>query len=114
MPPPDARHRPLAPATFRACNTTEDYPMNDNIGFDAGPPAKSNAPTGPKPPTRQEVIDWLAYQTEALVRRRDSEVLPAIAAMVKAHPTIPDGDEDLAGRFAVNITMEEDTNDEEA
>jgi hypothetical protein len=83
--------------------------MNDNIGFDAGPEAaKSNAPKPPSPPTRQQVIDWLAYQTEALVRRRDSEVLPAIAAMVKAHPTIPDGDEDLAGRFAENITMAKD------
>jgi hypothetical protein len=83
--------------------------MNDNIGFDAGPhAAKSNTPPPPKPPTRQEVIDWLAYQTEALVLRRDREVLPAIAKMVAAHPTIADGDEDLAGRFAENIQMARD------
>jgi len=81
-----------------------DMPTDAPIGMPTG----ANAPKPPSPPSKQEVIDWLAYQTEALVLRRDRDVLPAIAAMVAAHPVIADEDEDLAGQFAENILMAKD------
>jgi hypothetical protein len=76
--------------------------------MNAMPKKKTNAPAPPSPPKKEEVADWLGYQTEGLRLKRDTDVLPAIAEMVKAHPVIADNDEDLAGRFAENILLAKD------
>jgi hypothetical protein len=64
----------------------------------------SNAPTPPHPLSPEEVRAWLDYQTEALVLR-SREIVSALQAMAETHPSIIDGDEETAGRFAENLTM---------
>lgn len=72
---------------------------------ETSPPPGHNAPPPPNPPTPEQIEAWLQFQTEALVARRDNVVLPAIAAMVEAHPTIGDGDAQVAASFTDNLAL---------
>jgi hypothetical protein len=64
-----------------------------------------NAPPPPAPPTPEQVVAWLDYELEPLIRRRDDEVLPALRSMAEAHPEIPEHDDELAGQFAENVRI---------
>src|SRR5215472_7430144 len=61
----------------------------------------SNIPRPPAPPTRKQVVDYLEYALAALLRRRDTEVIPALKAML-THDVSSDT---IAGTYAENIRI---------
>lgn len=65
----------------------------------------TNEPSLARAPTREEVREYLDFHLAELVRRRDEEILPALARMAEQHPRIDDGDDETAGKFAENRNM---------
>jgi hypothetical protein len=65
----------------------------------------TNAPPPPAPLSPEQVVAYLDYLLEPLLRRRDDEIIPALARTLAAHPRIDDGDEDTAGLCAENARM---------
>lgn len=62
----------------------------------------SNTPEPPAPLTPEQITEWLEYSLSGLRSRRD-EIIAALEATTKAHPTIED--DDTLGLVAENIRM---------
>jgi len=63
----------------------------------------SNAPPPPEPLSAQQVTEWLDYCLADLVERRNEEVVPALDAMIEAHPQVED--DEAAALFTDNIRI---------
>ena len=66
---------------------------------------RSNEPRPPAPPTPEEIRAYLDFQLEGMIRDRDTKIIPALQNMLAKHPTIPDGDEEVAAMFVDNIRI---------
>jgi hypothetical protein len=67
--------------------------------------ALPNRPDVLRPLTEKQVKEWLDYEGEPLLKRRDDEVLPALDRTLQVYPYIADGHEEAAGLLADNIRI---------